>query len=112
MEDPEIGLDTKVREELGSIRTSWARRGARPSLIRRVRRRRGHSAPAVSADQRHGRVRRGPVLSLHRALPGRRGRQPLTGRTLLFSGTRQVAIGAAAAAVTYAVGTLIGANVA
>src|SRR3954447_4330277 len=35
-----------------------------------------------------------------------------TGRNTLFSGTRQVAIGAAAAAVTYAVGTLIGANVA
>jgi VIT1/CCC1 family predicted Fe2+/Mn2+ transporter len=35
-----------------------------------------------------------------------------TGRNILFSGTRQVAIGAAAAAVTYGVGTLIGANAA
>jgi VIT1/CCC1 family predicted Fe2+/Mn2+ transporter len=31
---------------------------------------------------------------------------------MLFSGLRQVVIGAAAAAVTYAVGSLIGANVA
>ncbi|MEO8463095.1 MAG: VIT1/CCC1 transporter family protein [Chloroflexota bacterium] len=36
----------------------------------------------------------------------------LTGRSLLFSGTRQVGIGAAAAAVTYVVGTLIGVSVA
>jgi VIT1/CCC1 family predicted Fe2+/Mn2+ transporter len=36
----------------------------------------------------------------------------VTGRGLLFSGTRQVIIGAAAAAVTYGVGTVIGANVA
>ena len=35
----------------------------------------------------------------------------LTGRGLLFSGLRQVAIGAAAAAVTYAVGRLIGVSV-
>ena len=31
MEDPKMALDTKVREELGSIRTSSARRGARRS---------------------------------------------------------------------------------
>ena len=36
----------------------------------------------------------------------------VTGRGFLFSGTRQVAIGALAAAVTYAVGTLIGVNIA
>ena len=36
----------------------------------------------------------------------------VTGRGMLFSGTRQVLIGAAAAAVTYGVGTLIGAGVA
>ena len=35
----------------------------------------------------------------------------LTGRGLLFSGFRQVAIGAAAAGVTFAVGTLIGVGV-
>jgi VIT1/CCC1 family predicted Fe2+/Mn2+ transporter len=35
----------------------------------------------------------------------------LTGRSMLFSGTRQVGIGAAAAAVTYLVGTLIGVSV-
>jgi vacuolar iron transporter family protein len=32
----------------------------------------------------------------------------LTGRSMLYSGFRQLAIGAAAAAVTYAVGTVIG----
>jgi len=36
----------------------------------------------------------------------------VTGRGFLFSGARQVAIGAAAAAVTYVVGTLIGVNLA
>jgi VIT1/CCC1 family predicted Fe2+/Mn2+ transporter len=36
----------------------------------------------------------------------------LTGRGTLFSGLRQVGIGAAAAAITYAVGTLIGVSVA
>jgi vacuolar iron transporter family protein len=36
----------------------------------------------------------------------------LTGRGVLFSGLRQVAIGAAAAVVTYAVGTVIGVSVA
>ena len=35
----------------------------------------------------------------------------LTGRGLIFSGMRQVAIGAAAAAVTYAVGSIIGVSV-
>jgi VIT1/CCC1 family predicted Fe2+/Mn2+ transporter len=36
----------------------------------------------------------------------------LTGRSTLFAGLRQVAIGAAAAAVTYGVGTLLGVTVA
>ena len=36
----------------------------------------------------------------------------LTGRGLLFSGVRQLGIGLAAAAVTYAVGSLIGVSVA
>jgi len=35
----------------------------------------------------------------------------VTGKGMLFSGVRQVLIGAAAAAVTYAVGRMIGANV-
>jgi VIT1/CCC1 family predicted Fe2+/Mn2+ transporter len=36
----------------------------------------------------------------------------LTGRSLLFSGFRQLGIGAAAAIVTYVVGTVIGVGVA
>jgi vacuolar iron transporter family protein len=36
----------------------------------------------------------------------------LTGRGVLFSGARQVAIGAAAAIVTFVVGTAIGVSVA
>jgi VIT1/CCC1 family predicted Fe2+/Mn2+ transporter len=36
----------------------------------------------------------------------------LTGRSTLFSGIRQVAIGAAAAAITYTVGTIVGVAVA
>ncbi len=36
----------------------------------------------------------------------------VTGRGMLFSGLRQVAIGALAASITFAVGTIIGVNVA
>ena len=35
----------------------------------------------------------------------------LTGRSALFSGARQLLIGAAAAAITYLIGSLIGVNV-
>ena len=35
----------------------------------------------------------------------------LTGRSALYSGARQLGIGAAAAAITYLVGSLIGVNV-
>jgi vacuolar iron transporter family protein len=35
----------------------------------------------------------------------------LTGRSIIFSGLRQVAIGALAAGITFAVGTVIGGNV-
>jgi VIT1/CCC1 family predicted Fe2+/Mn2+ transporter len=35
----------------------------------------------------------------------------LTGKSAIYTGLRQLAIGAAAAAITYAVGSLIGVNV-
>jgi VIT1/CCC1 family predicted Fe2+/Mn2+ transporter len=52
------------------------------------------------------------VLSLIALFGVGAGVSLLTGRGVLFSGARQVAIGAAAAVVTYLVGTLIGVSVA
>ena len=48
------------------------------------------------------------ALSLVALFPVGAGVSLLTGRGFLFSGARQVAIGAAAALVTFAVGSLIG----
>ena len=52
------------------------------------------------------------VLSLIALFAVGAGVSLLTGRGVLFSGARQVLIGAAAAVVTYAVGTIIGVSVA
>ena len=52
------------------------------------------------------------VLSLAALFVVGAGVSLLTGRSMLFSGFRQLAIGAGAAAVTYAVGTMIGVGVA
>jgi VIT1/CCC1 family predicted Fe2+/Mn2+ transporter len=52
------------------------------------------------------------VLSLVALFAVGAGVSLLTGRGVLFSGARQVAIGAAAAVVTYVVGSLIGVSVA
>ena len=51
------------------------------------------------------------VLSLGALFAVGAGVSLLTGRGMLFSGTRQVLIGAAAAVVTYVVGRVIGVNV-
>lgn len=112
MEDPEKALDTKVREELGldpdELGSPWGAAwwsfvafsiGAIVPLI-----------PFVAFDGvvalALGLVAALTALFIVGALVSL-----VTGRSLLFSGMRQVAIGAMASAVTYAVGTLIGATI-
>ncbi len=113
MQDPEHALDTKIREELGldpdELGSPWGAAlysflafglGAliplAPFLLLT-----GLAAIAVSVGLALTALFIvGALVSL------------LTGRSLLFSGIRQVAIGGAAALVTYVVGSLIGVSVA
>jgi VIT1/CCC1 family predicted Fe2+/Mn2+ transporter len=113
MDDPQIALDTKVREELGldpdELGSPWGAAGS--SFVAFAI---GAVIPLLPFLLTSGTPAFVAALGLSFAalfLVGA-GVSVFTGRNLLFSGTRQVAIGAAAAAVTYAVGTLIGANVA
>jgi vacuolar iron transporter family protein len=109
MADPEAALDTKVREELGldpdELGSPWGAAigsflafsaGAfvplAPFLMTR-----GSAATAASL-----------VLAFVALFAVGAGVSLLTGRGTLFSGLRQVAIGAGAAGVTYVVGSFIG----
>jgi VIT1/CCC1 family predicted Fe2+/Mn2+ transporter len=113
MEDPEVALDTKVREELGldpdELGSPWGAAigsfvafsvGAfvplAPFLV--------STSPAAFVAAL---VLSGAALFIVGA-----GVSLLTGRSAVFSGARQVLIGAAAAAVTFAVGNLIGVQIA
>ena len=112
-ENPKTALDTLVREELGldpdelgspvgaaiGSFVAFAVGAAIPVLPYLF-----GGGPAVFVAS--------IVLSLAGLFLVGAGVSLLTGRGLLFSGFRQVGIGAAAAAVTYAVGTLIGVGVA
>jgi len=111
MRDPEIALDTKVREELGldpaQLGSPWGAAASSfvafslgavvpllPFLL-------GNGLPAlVSAF----------AISLAALFVVGALVSMVTGRSLLFSGARQVAIGAIASGVTYLVGSLIGAS--
>jgi vacuolar iron transporter family protein len=111
-ENPEQALDTLVREELGldpdelgspwgaafGSFTAFAIGAAIPVLPYLF----GSGSAAFVASL---------VLSLAALFIVGAGVSLLTGRSMLFSGARQLAIGAGAAAVTYAVGTLIGVGV-
>lgn len=113
MEDPESALDTMVREELGldpeQLGSPWGAAassfisfgiGAAVPLIPFLLAA-GLTALVVSlASSFVALFAVGAAVSL------------VTGRGLLFSGLRQVVIGAFAAAVTYAVGSVIGVSVA
>ena len=112
-ENPEKALDTLVREELGldpdelgspigaasGSFFAFAVGAAIPVLAYLV----ASGAPALVASL---------VLSLAALFAVGAGVSLLTGRSVLFSGARQVLIGAAAAGVTFAVGSIIGVSVA
>ncbi len=112
MEDPIKALDTKVREELGldpdQLGSSWG--AAAYSFVTFSV---GAAIPLVPFLITSGQV--AFVVSLGLAFVALfavgAGVSIVTGKGVLFSGTRQVIIGAAAAAVTYGVGSLIGATV-
>jgi VIT1/CCC1 family predicted Fe2+/Mn2+ transporter len=112
MEDPVKALDTKVREELGldpdQLGSSWG--AAAYSFVTFGI---GAAIPLVPFLITSGQT--AFVVSLGLAFVALfavgAGVSIVTGKGVLFSGTRQVIIGAAAAAVTYGVGSLIGATV-
>jgi VIT1/CCC1 family predicted Fe2+/Mn2+ transporter len=112
MDDPEKALDTKVREELGldpdELGSSW---GA--AIYSFVAFGIGAVIPLVPFLLASGDVAFISALCLSFASLFAVGAAVsiVTGKSMLFSGLRQVFIGAAAAAVTYGVGSLIGANV-
>jgi VIT1/CCC1 family predicted Fe2+/Mn2+ transporter len=112
MKDPEKALDTMVREELGldpdELGSPW---GAAWSSF--VAFGVGAFIPLLPFLLGTGTVALVSALALSVVALFTVGAAVsiLTGRGFLFSGLRQVVIGAAAAAVTFGVGTVIGANV-
>lgn len=111
--DPERALDTLVREELGldpdELGSAWG--AAIGSFIAFGI---GAVIPVIPYFVASG---AGPffasiLLSLVSLFAVGAGVSLLTGRSTLYSGARQVAIGGAAAAVTYLVGTALGVGVA
>ncbi len=112
MEDPEAALDTKVREELGldpaELGSPWAAAassfamfavGASIPLVPYLLARGSNALLGALAVSLLALFVTGALVSM------------LTGRSALFSGARQVVIGAAAATVTFAAGSIIGVNV-
>jgi VIT1/CCC1 family predicted Fe2+/Mn2+ transporter len=113
MSDPAKALDTKVREELGldpdELGSSW---GA--AIYSFVTFSLGAAVPLLPFLVTTGQA--AFVASLAIAFVALfvvgAAVSLVTGKSLIFSGTRQVVIGAAAATVTYAVGKVIGSSVA
>lgn len=112
-EDPQHALDTLVREELGlnpdELGSAWG--AAIGSFIAFGI---GAIIPVIPYlfGSGGGAFWVSITASLAALFLVGSGVSLLTGRSLLYSGTRQVGIGAAAAAVTYLVGNLIGVSVA
>ncbi|MDP8904995.1 MAG: VIT1/CCC1 transporter family protein [Chloroflexota bacterium] len=112
MADPEVALDTKVREELGldpgELGSPLGAAGssfvsfAFGALVPLVPFLLGNGLPALVAALA---LAFGALFLVGAAV------SLVTGRGFIFSGVRQVAIGAVAAAVTFGVGTVIGASV-
>jgi VIT1/CCC1 family predicted Fe2+/Mn2+ transporter len=110
--DPEHALDTLVREELGldpgELGSPWG--AAAGSFVAFAI---GAAIPVLPYVVASGSTAFtvSIAISLAALFAVGAGVSLLTGRGTLFSGARQVAIGAAAAAVTYLVGSLIGVTV-
>jgi VIT1/CCC1 family predicted Fe2+/Mn2+ transporter/rubrerythrin len=112
-EDPEVALDTLVREELGldpdELGSPWGAAGGSFAAFAV-----GAAVPVVPYLVATGTA--AFVISLGLSLVALfvvgALVSLLTGRGVLFSGLRQVGIGAAAATVTYLVGRVIGVGVA
>ncbi len=110
--DPETALDTLVREELGldpdDLGSPWG--AAIGSFIAF-----GFGALVPVVPYLFGTGGPAFYLALGLSLVGLfavgAGVSLLTGRSAMYSGLRQVGIGAAAAAITYTVGTIIGVSV-
>jgi VIT1/CCC1 family predicted Fe2+/Mn2+ transporter len=110
MENPEIALDTLVREELGldpsQLGSPW---GA--SIGSFVAFGAGAIVPVIPfffADASTPFVVASAGLSAVALFVVGAGVSLFTGKSMLYSGARQVGLGAAAAAVTYGIGRLIG----
>lgn len=109
MEDPRAALDTKVREELGldpdELGSPWG--AAMYSCIAFAIGALVPLVPYLLTSGTNALVGALALAFVSLFLVGA-GVSLLTGRSLLFSGMRQVVIGAVAAAVTFAVGSFIG----
>ncbi len=109
MQDPEHALDTKIREELGldpdELGSPWGAAGYSFAAFGT-----GAFIPLAPFLLTEGLAAIGSSVILALAALFIVGAlvSLLTGRSLLFSGFRQVGIGGAAALVTYIVGSIIG----
>ncbi|MEX1195421.1 MAG: VIT1/CCC1 transporter family protein [Dehalococcoidia bacterium] len=110
MENPEIALDTLVREELGldpsELGSPW---GA--SIGSFIAFALGASIPVLPfmfSSASTGFVVASAALSAGALFAVGAGVSLFTGRSALYSGARQVALGAAAAVVTFVIGRIIG----
>ncbi len=113
MEDPEVALDTLVREELGldpsQLGSPWGAAvgsflafavGAFVPVI-----------PFLFGEASTGYVVASAGLSAVALFAVGAGVSLFTGRSALYSGARQVVIGAGAATVTFIIGRIIGASI-
>ena len=110
MENPEIALDTLVREELGldprELGSPWGAAGssffafAIGALV--------PVAPFLWGSASVGFIVASAALSAVALFAVGAGVSLFTGRSSLYSGARQVSLGAAAAIVTFAIGRVIG----
>jgi len=113
MADPEVALDTKAREELGldpdQLGSPWG--AAISSFLAFTV---GAFVPLAAFLVTSGRAAflAALVLSGVALFVVGAAVSLFTGRSFVYSGTRQVLIGAAAAAVTYGVGAVIGVAIA
>ena len=114
MEDPEHALDTMVREELGldpdQLGSPWGAAWSSFVVLRRSARS-SRSIPFLLMTGLPAAIL-ALALSFTALFALGAAVSLVTGRGMVFSGLRQVGIGALAAAITFTVGTVIGVNIA